>query len=151
MISGPYLTERIGQLQGDWVAERKPYEGAICRALEMEEQAGRYWDARWGTYLIEFKKGGIWIDLVRYAEVLLRANDDARQKTITLFFLPNGRRDAIEEVLGAETETLIRKMGLTEADAQALLSLHKRVPRSLNAQASLTVGDIRKLACFKVP
>ena len=73
-----HLSERYSHLQGDWVAERKPYEGAICLALGMEEQAGPYWDARWGTYLIEFKKGrSIWIDLVRYAEVLLRANDDA--------------------------------------------------------------------------
>jgi hypothetical protein len=149
-----HLAERLSLLQGDWVADKNAYEGAICGALEMEmeQQANRYWDARWGGHLIEFKKGkSIWIDLVRYAEVLLRANEAACQKTLTLFFIPNLRRDAIEKVLCVETQTLIRKMGLTESDAKSLLGIHERLPRSLNAQARLTVTDVRGLACFSVP
>jgi hypothetical protein len=147
-----HLTERIGQLQGEWVIDKNTYDAAICRILEMDRERGRYWDARWGQYKIEFKKGkSIWIDLVRYAETVLKVNGQASQKTVTLFFIPNILRDAIDEIICVETERLIHTMGLTEMAARALVDLSQRVPHALNAQASLTIKDVRGLRAFSVP
>ncbi len=87
---------------------------------------------------------------MRYGEVILKANTQACQETVTLFFIPNPARDKIEEVVGAKTEVLVAKMGLTEQDAKVLLDLAKKVPRSLNAQARLTVTDIQRLKAFSV-
>ena len=146
-----HLAARIMLLHGDWVAKNSAYDDDICAALEMRHETCRYWDARWKDYFIEFKKGkSIWIDLVRYGEVILKANTQACQETVPLFFIPNPVRDKIEEVVGVKTEVLVAKMGLTEQDAKVLLDLAKKVPHSLNAQASLTVTDIQRLKAFSV-
>ncbi len=151
-----HIGEKLASLEGDWVHKNSGYEQGICEALEMvRDKKQRYWDARWGNYFLEFKKGkSIWLDLVRYSEVLLRTSERARRRTYCLFFVPDaagwaGRR--IEEVVCVDSRELIVKLELTEEQALALLGLKASVPRSLNAQASLTPKDVRQIAVFAVP
>jgi hypothetical protein len=117
----------------------------------MEEDTVRYWDAIWNNQEIEFKKGNsIWLDLVRYSEVLLQSNEDASKDTLTLFFIPNKAKDKIEEIICVVTKKLIEYIKLDQEKAEQLILLSENVPRSLNAQASLTKKDIRNIATFIV-
>jgi hypothetical protein len=128
------------------------YEPALADSLGMELSRSRYWDARWNTLLLEFKKGrSIWLDLVRYSEALIGLNEDARTRTETFFFLPDPRGECIEEIVCVESAVLITFLGLTdEAVARSILAIKDRVPHSLNAQASVTWPDIRGIQCFGV-
>jgi len=68
-----HLKDHKKYLTGDWVDKNSGYDGAICQTLGMNPQKSRYWDAEWQGMLLEFKKGkSIWLDLVRYSEILLR-------------------------------------------------------------------------------
>ena len=146
-----HLIENKEYLIGDWIKNNSSYDGYICEILSMKENTVRYWDAIWFDTLIEFKKGkSIWLDLVRYSEILLKVNSDAAKETFTLFFIPNNDRDKINEIIGVKTSKIITKVGLSKNFAEQLIVLNETVPRSLNAQASLTVKDIKSIADFKV-
>jgi hypothetical protein len=146
------LTLRLPRLNGAWVSRNAAYEPDLCRLLGMTQTKSRYWDATWRDYLIEFKKGrSIWLDLVRYSEILTKKYPDAARKTICLFFIPTTERRRIRQVICVETESILSKLSLSQGHAEALLEFHKTVPRSLNAQASLTLSDVRAIACFIVP
>ncbi len=109
----------------------------------------RYWDAEWDGLLIKFKKGkgSIWLDLVRYSEILLKYNADASRETIMLFFVPTTyTKDFIEEIIMIETKALIEKVRLTEEIAKSLIELNAYLPRSFNAQASLTKNDVKEIS-----
>jgi hypothetical protein len=56
-------------------------------------------------------------------------------------------RARIEEIIGVETMELIQMVKLSDADARTLHALNERQPRSLNAQARVTVKDLR--ACMR--
>ena len=60
---------KFDKLNGSWIRRNSAYETELCRALGMAEEKGRYWDARWQAYLLEFKKGEvyglIWSDIVK--------------------------------------------------------------------------------------
>ncbi|SHO80742.1 hypothetical protein MNB_SV-15-1001 [hydrothermal vent metagenome] len=117
----------------------------------MQEDTGRYWDAIWNSQYIEFKKGNsIWIDLVRYGEIILKLNEDASKDTITLFFIPNKTKDKIEEIICVTTNKLIEYIKLDREKAEQLILLNENVPRSLNAQANLTKTDIKQISTFIV-
>jgi hypothetical protein len=134
-------------LLGDWILKNSSYDTEICDILKMNFMKSRYWDAEWNGLFIEFKKGrSIWLDLVRYSEVLLQLNNDASRETITLFFVPTKSKDKIEEIVGVETKSIIEKLGLTDKLARSLVELNDYVPRQLNAQASLTVNDVKKIS-----
>lgn len=147
-----HLRVHIQSLKGDFVNKNSGYENAICEIIEgFEKETDRYWDCIWEEkYMhIEFKKGtSIWLDLVRYSEVILEKNPQAKTKTFTLFFIPNKEKTAIKEILGIKTETIIDKLNINSEHATQLLNLNEIVPRSFNAQASLTVNDIKALADF---
>jgi hypothetical protein len=146
-----HLSRVLPNLQGEWVAKKSAYEHGLCYALEMKEEKGRYWDARWGEYRIEFKKGtSIWLDLVRYSEVFLQVTPEASQKTVCLFLVPDGQRKQIVEIICVDSSKIIQKLGLSEDIACFLRGLNKTVPRSLNAQASLTLSDVRQINTFLV-
>ncbi len=146
-----HLTIALPNLVGGWVARQSGYEADICALLGMRADHGRYWDAQWGLHLLEFKKGtSIWLDLVRYSEVLLRLYDDACKDVHTLFFVPNSQRTQIVEVVCVKSSALIDFIKLTHDDAVMLIQLSQRVPRSLNAQASLTLRDVRNIKLFSV-
>jgi hypothetical protein len=147
-----HLTQRMGSLSGPWVASKSGYEPGLCAALGFyAETRRRYWDASWNGYRLEFKKGtSIWLDLVRYSEIHLKVNEDAACDTLTLFFIPNGQT-AIGKVICVRTCDLISKLGLDGEVARFLTALQGKVPRSLNAQASLTVNDVAAIATFVIP
>ncbi|GBE27444.1 hypothetical protein BMS3Bbin03_01369 [bacterium BMS3Bbin03] len=149
-----YLKKNIQNLIGDFLKKNNGYDGLICNILtEFEEETSRYWDAKWTkeNVHIEFKKGrSIWLDLVRYSEILLKINDEVKEETVTLFFIPNNTKTKIEKIVGMRTSNLIQKLRLTNSDAQFIINLSEKVPRSLNAQASLTVKDIQDIAYFVV-
>lgn len=136
------------KLIGDWIKNNSSYDSYICDILNMTEDTVRYWDAIWNNQHIEFKKGNsIWLDLVRYSEILLKTNMESSKEIITLFFIPNKRKDVIEEIICVTTKDLIN---LDEDGAKQLIGLNEKVPRSLKAQASLTKKDIRVIATFIV-
>lgn len=144
-----HLSKNGNQLYGLWIRNNSSYDSDICDILEMNVSTGRYWDAQWNEYYMEFKKGNsIWLDLVRYSEIFLKINKDASKDTLTLFFIPDKERKKIEEVICVETKSIIKKVKLTEEIAKQLINLNDVVPRSFNAQASLTKKDVRDLAEF---
>lgn len=146
-----HLRAQLPLLEGDWLRKDSGYEKDICRILAMQPSQCRYWDATWHQHRVEFKKGrSIWLDLVRYSEILLGSNEDARRDTICLFFIPNKVKSQIDEIICVETHTLIKAVGLTNPQAEALVQLMKAVPRSLNAQSSLTINDVREIKVFSV-
>ena len=146
-----HLARNKERLVGSWIKSNSSYDGAICDVLNMEEDTVRYWDARWNGVHIEFKKGhSIWLDLVRYSETLLKSNKEASIKTMTLFFIPDRDRTRIQEVIGVATKDIINQLGLTTKQARELIALNQTVPRSLNAQASLTKKDLKGIATFVV-
>ena len=148
------LKHYIRDLNGAFVSKNSGYDGDICNIIqEFTETTTRYWDCVWESenLYIEFKKGkSIWLDLVRYSEIVLNKNTDARKDTFTLFFIPNNDRSKIVEIIGVETNRIIDKVKLDEKDANQLLDLNDNVPRSFNAQASLTVKDIKDISNFIV-
>lgn len=104
-----------------------------------------------GNIGIEFKKGrSIWLDLVRYSEILLREGYQEEHETFTLFFIPDKEREYIQEVYGVYTSELIKKINITDDVARSIININKMTPRSLNCQASLTVKDVREISCFIV-
>jgi len=146
-----HLENKKDSLIGEWIKNNSSYDSYICDILNMEKDTGRYWDAIWNNQEIEFKKGNsIWLDLVRYSEILLQSNADASKDTLTLFFIPNKTKDKIEEIICVVTKKLIEYIKLDQEKAKQLILLNKNVPRSLNAQASLTKKDIRNIATFIV-
>ena len=146
-----HLKTQLPYLTGEWLYSNSGYEEGICKILSMKQSKSRYWDAVWNQHHIEFKKGrSIWLDLVRYSEILLRLNEEAHKETICLFFIPTKSKGKIEEVICVETASLIKFVGITQLQAESLIQISGAVPRSLNAQASLTVNDISEIKVFSV-
>ena len=146
-----HLKTNKKNLIGEWIKKNSSYENDICYILDMQEDKVRYWDAIWKNQPIEFKKGNyIWLDLVRYSEILLKINEDACRETLTLFFIPNKTKNKIEEIICVDTKKLIEYIKLDKEKAKQLILLNENVPRSLNAQASLTKKDVRNIASFIV-
>src|SRR5688500_995218 len=126
-----HLQDQLPRLKGSWLHSNSGYEDDICRILEMEPSTCRYGDAVWNQYRIEFKKGrSIWLDLVRYSEISLGLNDDARKQTICLFFVPDKERSRIEEVICVETSALVEAIGLTHSQLESLMDIRQAVCRS---------------------
>lgn len=148
------LKTHISLLNGNFVSKNSGYDGDICKIINgFNEATTRYWDCFWKdeSLYIEFKKGrSVWLDLVRYSEIILETNNESSIETFTLFFIPNNSRSKIVEIIGLKTIKLIEKINLDKKDAIQLLDLNKTVPRSFNAQASLTIKDIRDIADFIV-
>ena len=136
----PYLT-------GSWINRNASYEDDICLLLRMNPKKSRYWDAEWNGLFLEFKKGrSIWLDLVRYSEILLQVDMNSAKETMTTFFIPNKARTQIEEIVVVDTKRLIEKLCLNTEMAKMLIELNRMVPRSLNAQARLTLNDIKNIS-----
>lgn len=146
-----HLIKKKNYLQGEWVRKNSNYEEYICKILNFDLQKSRYWDAIGFNLFIEFKKGkSIWLDLIRYSEIMLEKSIDSMNETLTLFFIPNDTKNRINEIICVKTSAIINKMNLSTSQSEAILSLKEIVPRSVNCQASLTVSDVKNLATFIV-
>ncbi|MEE8186206.1 MAG: hypothetical protein V3T99_00915 [Nitrososphaerales archaeon] len=108
---------------------------------------------KWNPYLIELKKGtSIWLDLVRYSELLVvkMGTNFNWDKIVTLFCVPDREKKIISEIIAVSLSNLQNKLNVSESQAEFLLELRHHAPRQLNAQASLTVSDVRSIADFSV-
>lgn len=146
-----FLIKSKENLFWDFVNKNSKYDSDICKILWMKENTCRYWDAEWNWLKIEFKKWkSIWLDLIRYSEILVWINNNAEQESFTLFFIPDKNRDKIIEIIWVSTKEIIKRLSLDIKTSEKLIELNDRMPRSLNAQASLTVRDIRNIADFVI-
>jgi len=81
-----HLIENKNKLMGEWIKNNSSYDGYICDILNMTEDTVRYWDAIWNNQYIEFKKGNsIWLDIVRYSEILLKQIWSLQKKLLPYF------------------------------------------------------------------
>ena len=92
--------------------------------------------------------GNIWLDLVRYSEYVLKRTPESYIPVVTLFMRYKQQR--ITDIYAVHTDSLIKALNLSTQTADDLLRIKDEVPRSLNAQASLTESDVRKIAEFHV-
>ena len=134
-------------INGNWIKMNSSYENGLCGVLGWSVDTNRYFDATYHDIKIEIKKGrSIWLDLVRYSEIIMGIGES---NTITAFFIPSKERDKIDALYLVDTKDLIAILKLDKDTADVLMSLQKRVPRSLNVQASLTIKDVAKIAFYK--
>ncbi len=146
-----HLRRHIDACRGNWVRKRNGYEGPLCGALGIELEETRYQDGTWADFSIELKKGkSVWLDLVRYSEILLEKPHLNSPKSVGLFCVPDNEKEIITDIIAVPTPNLLRKLALSDAHARALLELRDHLPRQLNAQASLTVKDVRAIADFSI-
>lgn len=143
-----HLRDVLPQLSGPWVMGRGRYEAPFAQIIGATLAPHRYWDCIWNDLYLELKLGNIWLDLVRYSEKLLQVNDGARRPVITLFL--QYREARITEIYAVEDQQLLKALQLTKESAQDLLRIHREVPRSLNAQASLAPADVEAIATFTI-
>ena len=143
-----HLQRSLPLLWGDWVSGKRKYESFFASAIGATFKEGRYWDCIWQGIYLELKMGNIWLDLVRYSEYLLKRTPESHVTVVTLFMRYKQQR--ITDIYAVSTENLIRALNLSTQTAEDLLRIRDEVPRSLNAQASLTERDIRKIAAFHV-
>ena len=134
-----------GRGEGGWAL--LPRQWRPRGRVRVAEHGHRNYDATWGPYFIEFKKGkSVWLDLVRYSETLLKTNEDSMKETVTAFFVPSKDKMKIEEIILVETSSIVNALSLDKETAEIISSLNDKLPRSLNAQASLTLGDLRNIS-----
>ncbi len=143
-----HLQRSLPLLRGQWVSGKQKYESNFASTIGASIQEGRYWDCIWRGIYLELKMGNIWLDLVRYGEYMLNRTADSQRQVFTLFMRYHDQR--ITDLYGVTTENIIKILNLSVETAEFLLKLKEKVPRSLNAQASLTESDVRQIAEFHV-
>jgi len=143
-----HLQRSLSLLRGDWVSGKRKYESFFASAIGATLQEGRYWDCIWRGIYLELKMGNIWLDLVRYSEYLLKQTPESHFTVVTLFM--RYKQQKVTDIYAVSTANLIKALNLSERTAQDLLRIRNEVPRSLNAQASLTENDVRKIAEFHI-
>lgn len=143
------LIAKKSNLFWHFVKQNSWYDAELAAILWMSADTCRYWDAIWNEQKIEFKKWrSIWLDLIRYSEILLKISPESSEDTITIFFIPDTSREKIVQIIWVKTEKIIQKLKLDLNISKSLIEMQQRMPRSLNAQASLTVKDVRDFADF---
>ena len=67
-----HLTNKKSDLSGAWIKKNSNYEEDLCKNIGFNFNTNRYWDCIYKNFYIEIKKGkSIWLDEVRYSEILL--------------------------------------------------------------------------------
>lgn len=154
-ISNTYKMEALhahlcsvkNNLCGDWVCKNSGYERDCCKSMGVILDTSRYWDCIHADMHVELKKGrSIWLDQVRYSEILLGATQGSTVPTVTLFMIPCRQRQRIETMYLIETRKLVEHMDIGPGWASSLLDKKKRMKRSLNCQQSMTLRDLREIS-----
>lgn len=139
---------------GAWIRKPAHYEAELCSELGFTCESMRYWDCVFDGMHIEIKKGtSVWLDEVRYSEILLgdeTKHNGCCQETITLFMIPSKDKERIETIHIVDTKNIIRFMQITQEWAETILAHRKRVRRQLNCQQSMAISDVRRLASFTI-
>lgn len=145
-----HLQENIGLLQGDWIRRKSGYENDFCRNIGFTCETCRYWDSKFNNLHIEIKKGfSIWLDEIRYAELLLGdtdINSSCNVKTFTIFLIPNKEKTRIKKIYLIDTDKIIEYLMLDEEWSKLIIARKNTVNRSLNCQQSMTIRDLEKIA-----
>ena len=140
--------EQIINMEGDWVIPKNNYEKDFCALLDWEcIPKGRYYDAKSeksGAY-IEIKKGigGMWLDMIRYAEILLGTGT---QDTITVYFNWNKKLERVKQIFVIDTKVLISALGLTKVTAKNILVMNETFPGRVNHLQCMTQTKIKNIA-----
>lgn len=161
----------------EWINKNNNYEDGACKCIGLAIKKGRYADAEFNGYSIELKKGqSIWLDLVRYSELLtgiknIKGSKDEKSikkakeelesakeklfngKSLTIFLITekdNTGNRMVSRIAGIKTNDIISHVKLDEDMAKKILELQNKLPRQLNAQASMTVNDVIKKAIFEI-
>lgn len=133
-------------LKGEWIKKNSSYEHDLCKEIGWNKDTNRYFDATFKNHKIEIKKGkSIWLDLVRYSEIMLGIGEN---DTITTFFIPSENKEKIEKIIFVDTNIIIQKLNITQLYAEQILNLKNNVPRQLNTQASLTIKDVENISFY---
>jgi len=134
-----------------WLRKNCGYERDLCLELQLHCECKRYWDCRYGDIYLEIKKGrSIWLNEIRYAEILLQTNAESKISTWTMFIIPDKDREQIETIYVVDTTKLVLFLKLNTEWAEQLLVRAKDVSRSLNCQQSMTPCDVRQLANYVI-
>ncbi|GIJ97865.1 hypothetical protein CAPN001_24340 [Capnocytophaga stomatis] len=134
------------RLRGEWIKRNSSYENGLCSEVMWKVSMNRYFDAKFNKHKIEIKKGkSIWLDLVRYSEIVAGIGE---KDTITTFFIPSKDKDKITDIFFVDTDKIIETLNITPSIASYLLELGNLIPRQLNAQASLTINDIKRISFY---
>jgi hypothetical protein len=134
------------KLTGSWIKKNSSYETGLCAEMGWIKEDSRFYDATINNIKIEIKKGiNIWLDLVRYSEILIGRGD---KDTITTFFIPDKQRTKILRIIFVDTNEIIQKLKITMDDAEKILQMQNKMPRQLNAQANLTIKDVERIAFY---
>jgi hypothetical protein len=140
------ISETIDYLQGDFVVPKNAYEKDFCGIFGWTMVDSRYYDAcTMDDEKIEIKKGQsqMWFNLVRYAEIV---SGKGEQNTYTLFIKWNKKFKLVEECYIIDTKDIINFFGLSKKEWKRLRKIDKKLPRRLNAQASMYYTDMKKIA-----
>jgi hypothetical protein len=149
-----YLQTKKYELTGSWISKNSGYEKEACINLGFNCETKRYWDCEYNGLYIEIKKGtSIWLDEVRYSEILMCAtidNEECKKETITIFLIPSKDKNTIEKIYIIDTKKLIQFMKIDIEWVKRLLYRHKETTRSLNCQQSMTIKDLRLIADYTI-
>lgn len=106
-------------LCGDWISKNSSYEQGLCDEIGWHKDTNRYFDAQKNDFKIEIKKGtSIWLDLVRYSEILLKQGEG---DTITAFFIPEKDKSRITDIYFVETDEIIKFLKITDELASSII------------------------------
>ena len=146
---GQICRDKIDSMHGEWILPISGYESSFCDILGWECTVGRYADAKMGETSIEMKKGQnhMWFDLVRYAEIQLKIG---LQKTVTIFFRYDKKKQYVREIYIIDTNDLIRFLALMPEISRSCIQMKGNVPRQLNIQASASNLDMRRIATLVI-
>ena len=147
-----HLETKIQSLNGDWIKKNSGYEKEACIQLGVNCETKRYWDCKYNNSYIEIKKGkSIWLDEVRYCEIFMcdsLDNDDCKEKTITIFLIPDKDKVKIDNIIIIDTSKLITFLKIDTEWANTVLTRHKITTRSVNYQQSMTINDLKQIANY---
>lgn len=148
-----HLLTHYEKLVGPWISKKNGYEKEFCDIVGFSINRNRYWDCEFKDIRIELKKGksAVWLDEIRYAEVLLKMSEEAMKKTITVFF--KYAKDTLKNILFINTKKLIKEMDLTKEDAEFLIKRFKKaksLKHGLNSQHSISYSQLVKISEFVI-
>lgn len=144
-----YLQIQKTKLNGEWIKKNSNYEQEACNKLGFDHQSARYWDSKYKDSYIEIKKGkSIWLDEIRYSEILLGINSYSKIDTITMFLIPEKSRTKIDVIYLINSKKLIKFLKIDANWAIHLLERKDLTTRSINYQQNMTLSDLKKIADY---
>ncbi|GMO66990.1 MAG: hypothetical protein Ta2D_12820 [Rickettsiales bacterium] len=132
------------------------YEKILCDELEWKCEKSTYWDADKNGIKIEIKKGNIWLNVRRYAEMVFNKIDYSND--ITAIFTKNTKIKNIKAVYFLKTSLIIKDvLKIDNKIAKQVLDMDKHwkkceyLGNDTDSQVNFKVGAYKKLSfCSKI-